>query len=523
MVHSLLLLLALCVQPLLALDLTVDLGYSKYQGTDRGNGIYRWAGMRYARSVSRVNGMRFAAPQDPIAEGGVKDAREFGPLCIATDSDLKSEFGEQQSEDCLFVNVFAPAKASSTSNLPVYVFIQGGGFNSNSNANFDGSTLIRDADMDMVVVNFNYRVGPYGFLASQEIASDTSTSLNNGLKDQRQLLKWVQDHIREFGGDPGRVTLGGASAGAGAVVLQLTAFGGRDDKLFIAATAESQAFPPIRNVSESQFQYDLLLEKTGCKDLKCLREMDAVTFQKAVKSIRAPFPGAKNPPIWFYNPTLDNDFIKDYTYNEIKARHFVNVPTIFGDSTNEGIIFTPNEINSLAKAEQFVSDQFTTLGAQQNAKITPLFNGPSNTENDPEWKKAAADVFGSVRYICPGLNISAAYAESGTPTWQYRWDVGSANHVGELGSVWNNGTSAADVFIHTYFTSFIRSSDPNKLKTDFFGNGGKIASPTWEQFGKGNGQRMLFDDDNVVRMETVSDEQHKKCGVISGLGVSLKQ
>jgi carboxylesterase type B len=95
----------------------------------------------------------------------------------------------------LFVNVFAPAKATNTSALPVYVFIQGGGFNANGNANYDGSELIYAADGQMVVVNFNYRVGPYGFLASEELASSKELSLNNGLKDQRQLLKWVQRHI----------------------------------------------------------------------------------------------------------------------------------------------------------------------------------------------------------------------------------------------------------------------------------------------------------------------------------------
>jgi carboxylesterase type B len=92
-------------------------------------------------------------------------------------------------------NVFAPAKATNTSALPVYVFVQGGGFNDNGNANYNGTELIDAADGQMVVVNFNYRVGPYGFLASKELASSKELSLNNGLKDQRQLLKWVQAHI----------------------------------------------------------------------------------------------------------------------------------------------------------------------------------------------------------------------------------------------------------------------------------------------------------------------------------------
>lgn len=98
------LLLALCVQQLVAVDPVVDLGYAKYRGTTNGNGVIRWAGMRYARSVSRVDGTRFTAPQDPLPEriGQVVDASDFGPVCIGSNTDLQNEFGGKQSEDCLY-------------------------------------------------------------------------------------------------------------------------------------------------------------------------------------------------------------------------------------------------------------------------------------------------------------------------------------------------------------------------------------------------------------------------------------
>lgn len=99
------------------------------------------------------------------------------------------------SEDCLFVDVYAPTHTTKTSNLPVYVFIQGGGFNDNANANYDGKGLVKVSGMGIIVVDFNYRVGPYGFLASSEVKQNAS--LNNGLKDQRRLLHWIQDHISE--------------------------------------------------------------------------------------------------------------------------------------------------------------------------------------------------------------------------------------------------------------------------------------------------------------------------------------
>lgn len=99
------------------------------------------------------------------------------------------------SEDCLFLDVFAPTDVTDDSRLPVFFWIQGGGFNANTNSNYNGAGLIQAADYNMVVVTLNYRVGPYGFLASQEVESQAS--LNNGLKDQIKALQWVQKYIEK--------------------------------------------------------------------------------------------------------------------------------------------------------------------------------------------------------------------------------------------------------------------------------------------------------------------------------------
>ncbi|KAH9875397.1 hypothetical protein J1614_004889 [Plenodomus biglobosus] len=512
---------AAILQAVAAVNITVDLGYARYRGKDVGNGVLRWAGMRYARSVSRVDGLRFTAPQEPQDERNVVDATEFGPLCIGARTELKAEFGGDQSEDCLFINVFAPATAKNTSNLPVYVFIQGGGFNVNGNANYNGADLIDAGDDGMVVVNFNYRVGPYGFLAGRELAANKSLSLNNGLKDQRFALQWVQKYIKEFGGDPKHVTLGGASAGGGSVVFQLTAYGGRDDKLFHAAAAESAAFPPLRDVENSQWQYEALRKETGCNDLACLTTLDAVTFQAAVRTLKRPFPGGTQAPIFFWNPTLDYDFIQDYTYNELRNGNFVKVPTIFGDSTNEGTIFTPKSIVSLPRAQQFLIDQFPSISWQ---KIADVWKGPADIRQDPRWRTLASDVYGHIRYTCPNLNMSATFAANNThPTWQYRWNVGSASHVGELLPIWNNATTAAGVFIQAYWASFIRSYDPNKHAAEYLiAKGEQLESPLWEVFSKFE-QRMTFSDDNVVQMQITPDEEWKRCDVIDDMGLHLKQ
>lgn len=142
--------------------------------------------------------------------------------------------------------------------------------------------------------------------------------------------------MKQFGGDPEHVVIGGASAGAASVTLQLAAYGGRDDGLFHGTAAESQSFAALRTVSESQYQYDELVDRTECSSqhtgkndtLSCLRGLDIKVLQKA--NIKTKFPGAKILPLFAYNPTLDYDFIQDYTFNLFESGRFVRVPAIYG-------------------------------------------------------------------------------------------------------------------------------------------------------------------------------------------------
>lgn len=126
---------------------------------------------------------------------------KFGPICVGADQNAS----RTQTEDCLFVNVFTPSDATPESKLPVWVYIQGGGYAVNAQANYNGTgvvqnsdihngtEMVRQSDYNLVFVNFNYRVGALGFLASEELQEDGD--LNAGLLDQRKLLYWVQDNI----------------------------------------------------------------------------------------------------------------------------------------------------------------------------------------------------------------------------------------------------------------------------------------------------------------------------------------
>jgi carboxylesterase type B len=99
----------------------------------------------------------------------------------------------EESEDCLFINVWAPSTATPKSKLPVWFYIQGGGYIANSNANYNGSKVVEESGGNIVFVNFNYRASAWGFLASERIR--VNGDLNAGLLDQRKALEWVQKYI----------------------------------------------------------------------------------------------------------------------------------------------------------------------------------------------------------------------------------------------------------------------------------------------------------------------------------------
>ena len=232
----------------------------------------------------------------------------------------------------------------------------------------------------------------WGFLASEEVLADGS--VNNGLKDQRKALEWVQQYISLFGGDPGHVTMGGDSAGAQSVDLHVTAYGGRDDGLFHATAAESQSFSGLRTVAQNQFAYDNLVIRTNCASaedtLACLRNPSAKELQK--QNINTPFPGAQNPPLYMYGPTLDYDFISDYTYRAYAEGKFVKVPAIGGDDTNEGTIFTPMDAANISDSDTFIKDQFPAISLSQLRvwnELYPVKGTPEFPDAGRYWREVS--------------------------------------------------------------------------------------------------------------------------------------
>ncbi|KAL1304611.1 hypothetical protein AAFC00_003578 [Neodothiora populina] len=522
----------LFLQIAVALNPLAQLSYATYRGTALPNGITQFLGLRFA--APPVGNLRFAAPKDPLIEYSIVEADTHGPLCLATGGGPPTDANQ---EDCLFLDVYAPSNATELSALPVYFFIQGGGFNGLSNPNLNGSGLITASGCNIVIVTINYRVGVYGFLAGEELAK--AGSYNNGLKDQRKALEWIQKHISKFGGNPNHVVVGGDSAGAASINLQLTAYGGRDDKLFHATAAESQSFAAVRSVSESQYQYDSLVIKTGCisanDTLACLRGVNATIMQQ--QSYPFAFPGASAAPLYMWGPTLDNDFIKELTYAAYADGKFVQLPAIYGDVTNEGTIFAYRNTSSIAESDGFLKNQFPWFTLKQLAKVNSLYPLAEQFNGSGAYWRQLSNAYGEIRYICPGIFISGIYAKLGIKNnYNYHWDVIDptseasglgVTHTVELNAIWgpqytkaapasyNTTNAAIGPVVQAYWTSFIRSFDPNTYRLP--------GTPSWDAWTKNDSYQRLYFQTNNTHMEAVPADQQDRCKYLSSIGVALRQ
>lgn len=209
--------------PALADPIKVDGGL--IDGKDVSGGVEGWFGVPFA--APPVRDLRWRAPQPVKAWEGTYHADRFAPMCLQglRSRTMNHYFGNEAiSEDCLYLNVWAPKDAAAgtrtgAGKLPVVVWVYGGGFNvgSASMANYSGANLAKDG---VVYVAIAYRVGPMGFLAHPQLTAEAQGhSGNYGLMDQVAALEWVQRNIAAFGGDPGNVTIMGQSAGSMSVSL----------------------------------------------------------------------------------------------------------------------------------------------------------------------------------------------------------------------------------------------------------------------------------------------------------------
>lgn len=203
----------------------LTLAQGEIVGTRGRYGGHAWLGVPYARPP--VGPLRWRAPQPPEPAAGTLQATAFPPACFQQGSPLaglpQDTWGELTGqEDCLHLNVFAPETAASA-DLPVMMWIHGGGYTVGWSGFYDGSRLA--SEQNVVVVTINYRLGPLGWFRHPALragADALDASGNFGTLDTIRALEWISENIGAFGGDPGNVTVFGESAGGHAVLALLT-------------------------------------------------------------------------------------------------------------------------------------------------------------------------------------------------------------------------------------------------------------------------------------------------------------
>lgn len=394
-------------------------------------------------------------------------------------------------EDCLTLNIRRPSGTQPGANLPVLVWIYGGGFETGSTELYDGTNFVSasmDLGMPIVFVAMNYRLGGFGFMPGSEILKDGSSNL--GLLDQRLALEWVADNIKAFGGDPSKVTIWGESAGSISVFNQMAMYDGdntyNDAPLFRSGIMNSGSIVPADPVDcpKGQAVYDQVVEVAGCSGasdtLGCLRALDYTDFLNAVNSF--PSITSYNSVSLPYMPRPDGQVLTDSPENLVTSGKYASVPFIIGDQEDEGTIFSLAQ-NNITTTEQIVDylqsifffdatrtqlEELVATYPDITTDGSPFRTGDQNNWY-PQYKRIAA-LLGDIAFTINrrAFLTRASQVKPNVPSWSYlsSYDYGTpilgTFHGSDVFQVfYGTPTNYASASFQAYYLSFIYDQDPN--------------------------------------------------------------
>jgi carboxylesterase type B len=406
------------------------------------DGVDAFLGIPYA--APPVGALRWQSPGPHQPWTGVRPATEYGARCAA----LASTNGPRtNAEDCLFINVQRPTGVTAGRNIPVYVFIHGGGLVNGSSNQASGDKIVRLTNA--IVVTMNYRLGVFGFLGLGGLSS--SGQGNYGFLDQQFALRWVQRNIAAFGGNPAQVTLGGESAGAFSVCGHLTSPGSRG--LFVRAMMQSGSCYS-RTLQQTYADSATFAAAAGCPStgasaVQCLRSKSAAELLEAST---------------VFSPTLSSGTaaLPQPTAAAVATGQFARVPIVNGSNRDEGRTFAQGFIGW--SKQQYIGWVQNTYGANAS-KVLARYPWPANAD-----KFTPAYLIGAIMTDsgliagiggCTELRLDETLAKW-VPTWAYEFDarngpgltpipgyVWGAGHAAELAYLFpsfNNGTPIAPTF-----------------------------------------------------------------------------
>ncbi|EFQ32585.1 carboxylesterase [Colletotrichum graminicola] len=480
----------LALLPLLAVAVsadgpTVDLSYARYQGTYNSTlklNIFR--GIRYA--APPTGKLRWQLPQEPeditsnknsnTSDKATISATSNPPHCpwsrrslqypkTASEESSLAAFDIFGDEDCLFLNVFAPAGAED---LPVVVWIHGGGYSLDSAANYDFSTQITTNENKYLAVVIQYRLGAFGFLSSADVVANGVA--NVGLHDMLLALRWVQKHICKFGGNPSKVTVAGQSSGAGAILVLATT--NEAEGLFDGVIASSPYLttqPQFDGVRPTK-AYHSLADRVGCSLTNetsslfaCMQNVDSITLQNASDWVSTQ--GLYGH--WEWRPVIDGKLLTNIASRHLGSRtdSVKGVRLLTSNVADEGPYFTWQNITSQTTFVKFLTTYYPKLTASNVTEVLAVYtqkyedfimaNSKDVNNTDPGfdtdgrnapfattmsnyamgWQQVANNLYAEATFVCPSHWLANAYAtKSGGRAWRYQFSASPAYHGFDVGT-----------------------------------------------------------------------------------------
>jgi carboxylesterase type B len=405
-----------------------------------------------------------------------------------------------QSEDCLYLNVWAPV-TSNTQKLPVMVWIHGGGFvgGSGSDQRSDGTRM---ASEGVVVVSFNYRSGVFGFLAHPELSaeSDDSVSGNYGLQDQIAALKWIQKNINHFGGDANKVTVFGVSAGSASISLLLTC--PQANGLFHQSILHSPgAARPLATLAQAEA---LSVKELGL-DIKRLRALDEKEVLKFTSLMNPKIRGLTTPRI--LRPIMDGVYLSENERDVFKGHRQSLLPMIVGSNLDEGSLLTKDwTIQSMDDYVELIKSNFKAFSAEAFSLY------PADSKEDV--RRCVAELFGDTQFNYGTRLLAQSNSNQVAKTWRYLFakrrpsQLDGPHHGQEVAHVFGNlsakVTSLENDFdsqdevisnaMLSYWVRFAYTGDPNQSER-----------PEWPAYDVTLGSMIVFGNE-ISRQDGFRDQ-----------------
>jgi para-nitrobenzyl esterase len=465
--------------------LTVKTAQGKAQGKTINDGkVKAFLGLPYA--APPVGEMRWKAPGPPAKWKGTRDATKFGARCAQGRIFEDMVFQDAgPSEDCLFLNVYAPADATDKSKLPVMFWIHGGGYagGASSEPRHNGDFLPLKG---VVLVTMNYRLGVFGFLATSDLAKETGgTAGNYGLLDMVAALGWVKGNIGKFGGDAGNVTIFGESAGSFAVSTLMAS--PRSQGLFHKAIGESGgAFGDTLAVDPLEAREKKDDEWVDSLGVKSLAELRALPTDKVLEAAKAKKGG--------FSTVVDGKLLTEPVPETYAAGKQAHVPLLAGWNRDEGSF-----LGSGMTAEKWKA-MAASLFNDRADEFLKLYPG----ETDDQVVDSAG-AYGGDAFIAFGTwKWLEAHRKSGdSPVYRYHFELRATPSKYHEGTFAFHSDDIEYVFgtldtrpgfdvrpedrklsdqMMSYWTNFAKTGDPNGA-----------GLPEWPKYGK---------DDSLIHLDS---------------------